>query len=285
MRLPVSLPDPRLSPNKRARPWGTRHSTVRCHERLWLRPGLASKIVPSMVAGLAEPFAPGDVISYIEMCQAEGCSLQRGMNFRLNPSYSVILMSTRPGAPYTDRIEDNGRVLIYEGHDVNKIIGGPDPKLVDQPESLPSGKSTQNGLFLAAAAAYKQGKRPAEPVKVYEKIKDGIWAFTGNFELIDAFRRRSENRYVFKFRLHLSNATLSGTRLQLTNTDNDRVVPSSVKIEVWKRDKGRCCVCGSDKDLHFDHVIPYSKGGSSRDSKNIQILCAKHNLAKSDEIQ
>jgi len=232
----------------------------------------------------ADPFAPGDVISYIEMCQAEGCSLQRGMNFRLNPTYSVILMSTRPGAPYSDRIDENGRVLIYEGHDINRTVGGPDPKTTDQAEFLPSGKPTQNGLFLAAALAYKKGER-AEPVKVYEKIKDGIWVFTGNFELIDGFREYSGHRYVFKFRLHFLNTDLSGARRLPKQADNDRVIPSLVKIEVWKRDKGRCCICGSANDLHFDHVIPYSKGGSSRDPKNIQILCAKHNLAKSDEIQ
>jgi hypothetical protein len=60
----------------------------------------------------------GDVISYMEMCQEESVNLQRGMNFRLKGGFSVILMSLRPGAPYADRIEDEGRVLIYEGHDI-----------------------------------------------------------------------------------------------------------------------------------------------------------------------
>lgn len=40
----------------------------------------------------------GDVISYIEMCTEEGVSLQRGMNFRLGGSMSVILMSVRAGS-------------------------------------------------------------------------------------------------------------------------------------------------------------------------------------------
>jgi hypothetical protein len=34
------------------------------------------------------------------------------------------------GAPYADRVEEDGRVLIYEGHDIGKE--GPDPKSVDQ---------------------------------------------------------------------------------------------------------------------------------------------------------
>jgi hypothetical protein len=62
---------------------------------------------------------PGDIISHSEMCVAEGgVMLQRGMNFRLKGGISVILMSLRKGAPYADRIEDDGQILIYEGHDV-----------------------------------------------------------------------------------------------------------------------------------------------------------------------
>ena len=94
---------------------------------------------------------PGDVISYIDMCGEEGVNLQRGMNFRLHGKYSVILMSLRPNAPYTDRIEENGRVLIYEGHDTPKRLNGPNPKIVDQPMTNPSGTLTQNGLFYQAA--------------------------------------------------------------------------------------------------------------------------------------
>ena len=60
----------------------------------------------------------GDVISYNEMCIEEGVNLQRGMNYKLGGKFSVILMSIRSGAPYADKIEEEGRVLIYEGHDV-----------------------------------------------------------------------------------------------------------------------------------------------------------------------
>jgi hypothetical protein len=73
------------------------------------------------------------------------------MNFRLRDGYSVILMSLRPGAPYEDRVADEGRVLIYEGHDVAKILNGPQPKEVDQPDRNPNGSLTQNGLFAEAA--------------------------------------------------------------------------------------------------------------------------------------
>jgi hypothetical protein len=73
----------------------------------------------------------------MEMCSAIGVNLQRGMNFRLRGTESVILMSLRPGAPYADQVEDEGRVLIYEGHDVSRTVSGPHPKQVDQPGAIP----------------------------------------------------------------------------------------------------------------------------------------------------
>jgi hypothetical protein len=84
-----------------------------------------------------EQHKAGDVISYMEMCSAIGVNLQRGMNFRLRVGRSIILMSLRPGAPYEDRLEDEGRVLIYEGHDVAKTANGSQPKKVDQPDRNP----------------------------------------------------------------------------------------------------------------------------------------------------
>jgi hypothetical protein len=45
------------------------------------------------------------------------------MNFRLRANISVILMSFGRGAPYADRIEDDGKTLIHEGHE----DGRPEP--------------------------------------------------------------------------------------------------------------------------------------------------------------
>ena len=191
-------------------------------------------------------------------------------------------MSIRLGAPYADRVEDGGRVLLYEGHDVPRTKNSPDPKSVDQPEFYPGGRRTQNGLFLNALREYKAGKAPVEHVKVFEKIRAGIWVYNGLFALTDAWSELSEGRKVFKFRLELLSDAPTVTKLSTTETD--RVIPSSIKLEVWKRDKGRCTICGSQTNLHFDHIIPYSQGGSSKDAKNIQILCARHNLAKHDRI-
>jgi hypothetical protein len=227
---------------------------------------------------------PGDVISYLEMCAGFGVNLQRGMNFRMTPRDSLILMSLRPGAPYADRIEEGGRVIIYEGHDIPLTNGGPDPKSVDQPEFLPSGRLTQNGLFADAVRRFKARRAEAEMVRVFEKIRAGIWVYNGSFRLVDVWQETSDHRQVFKFKLELG-AGPDPSLPTISWIDHDRVIPSAVKIEVWKRDKGRCVKCGSTENLHFDHIIPYSHGGSSKDAKNIQILCLNHNLQKSDNIE
>ena len=229
---------------------------------------------------------PGEVISYMEMCSAIGVNLQRGMNFRLKDGESIILMSLRPGAPYADRIEDEGRILIYEGHDVARTAKLPHPKKVDQPDRNPGGSLTQNGLFAVAAEKYKDGVAPAERVRVFEKIRAGIWVYNGLFKLIDCWTEQSGGRTVFKFKLQVAGIDeRDRPSVAPTAVEDDRIIPSWVKIEVWKRDKGRCVECDATSGLHFDHIIPYSKGGSSKNPANIQILCGRHNLAKHDKIE
>jgi len=127
------------------------------------------------------------IISYIEMCQREKTSLQAGMNFGLGGNHSVILMSLRPGAPYRDRLMDMGTTLIYEGHDQPLSELSPNPKLLDQPERRPSGSLTQNGRFHEAPQSTKAGKRKPERVRVYEKLRQGIWSYNGVFHLVDSW--------------------------------------------------------------------------------------------------
>ena len=225
----------------------------------------------------------GDVISYMEMCLEEGTQLQRGMNYRLlNRPYSVILMSTRPGAPYADRVEDNGKVLIYEGHDVPRTEGITDPKSLDQPLMTPNGSLTQNGRFMEAVKLYKSGNYSPEIVRVYEKLSSGIWVYNGLFQLLDGWQEADDRRKVCKFKLRLTDDVPHTAVVDLPHT---RMIPSAVKVEVWKRDKGQCVICGNKENLHFDHDIPFSKGGTSLSAANIRLLCAKHNLAKSDRIE
>jgi hypothetical protein len=228
-----------------------------------------------------------EIISYRQMCDAEKVqTLQRGMNYRLNPNYSVILMSQRRNAPYKDRILSDGLTIEYEGHDTPKISSRIDPKRLDQPRKTKSGRLTQNGLFASAVDDFKLGKRKPEIVRAYEKIFSGVWSEKGFFHLVNYKYMNELNRKVFHFFLEEKEMDINTDGLiENKFRQRTRVIPSDIKKIVWERDKGCCVLCGSSDELHFDHDLPYSKGGASITPRNVRILCARHNLQKSDKIE
>jgi hypothetical protein len=228
-----------------------------------------------------------DILSYREMCDAESIqTLQRGMNFRLKPTHSVILMSQRSNAPYRDKVYEDGITIEYEGHDVPKRSFEHNPKTDDQPDKLPNGKLTQNGLFIRAIAKYKNGGSAPELVKAYEKILPGVWSLKGYFDLVDYKTIYDGKRNVFRFILRLSDrADIANSAAEAASHEHTRIIPSDIKKDVWKRDKGRCVICGDTKNLHFDHDLPFSKGGTSISVNNVRLLCMKHNLQKSANIE
>jgi hypothetical protein len=221
-----------------------------------------------------------EIISYMEMCSREGLSLQRGMNFSTTGAPSIVLSSHRPGAPYDDVLEEDGTILIYEGHDEPKTKEIPYPKQVDQPSQTRLGKLTQNGLFHEAAQSYLRGESLPARVRVYEKIKAGIWSYNGLFSLVDSWTQTVAGRQVFKFKLQSIPDDGAPTPNELEFIEQRRIIPSHIKLFVWKRDGGACVECGSKQNLHFDHILPYSKGGTSDSAENIQLLCMKHNIGK-----
>ena len=227
-------------------------------------------------------FQIDDIISHAQLSIAEGQSLQRGMNYKVTPDYSVFLMSIRKNAPYKDEIDLNTNSIIYEGHDARKDHAK-NPKEEDQPYHTPKGNLTENGKFFVEAEAYKLGSRK-EPhiIKVYEKIRDGVWSYKGFFGLVDAKIKTDGKRKVFKF--YLKPVNFTSIRKKIEEIPFNRVIPTHVKLEVYKRDKGICVKCGSNINLHFDHDLPYSKGGTSLTAKNIRLLCMKCNLNKSSKI-
>jgi 5-methylcytosine-specific restriction endonuclease McrA len=94
------------------------------------------------------------------------------------------------------------------------------------------------------------------------------------------------HRKVFRFILEEFDFDSQSENLkENTLKARSRIIPSQIKKEVWARDSGKCVICGAKDELHFDHDLPYSKGGASITAENVRILCARHNLSKSDKIE
>jgi hypothetical protein len=60
-------------------------------------------------------------------------------------------------------------------------------------------------------------------------------------------------------------------------------IPASLVLKVFRRDKFRCVVCGSNENLQIDHIRPVIAGGT-HDKRNLQTLCKKCNLKKGAKI-
>lgn len=112
--------------------------------------------------------------------------------------------------------------------------------------------------------------------------------YAGLFHLVDAWLEESNGRRVCKFKLSLVEGALDmdlpDDEGRIQDLAHTRVIPTHVRLAVWARDRGQCVECAATENLHFDHIIPYSKGGSSLTAENVQLLCARHNLAKRDHI-
>ena len=121
-------------------------------------------------------------------------------------------------------------------------------------------------------------------MRVYEKLRQGIWSYNGVFHFLDSWQEDDGNRKVFKFKLVAVEGEEDLGRPPAPHPGRRRVIPTSVKLAVWRRDGSRCVICGATDELHFDHDLPHSKGGTSIREDNVQLMCARHNLQKGAKI-
>ncbi len=94
-------------------------------------------------------------------------------------------------------------------------------------------------------------------------------------KLIKRQRKRDLERQVLQEMM--DNGELYGEQLRRPS------IPRDVVDAVYRRDKGRCVYCGSTENLQLDHIIPFSRGGATT-IENLQLLCQRCNLEKSNKI-
>lgn len=69
-----------------------------------------------------------------------------------------------------------------------------------------------------------------------------------------------------------------------------RNIPLSLRLKVMDRDGYMCVKCHATRqtnptlEFHIDHIIPWSEGGKT-ELNNLQLLCSKCNLKKSNKIE
>jgi hypothetical protein len=132
----------------------------------------------------------------------------------------------------------------------------------------PSRKPSLNWLWLFRDVLYvtEREPMPSEVTEVILRIK------SLHFQRDEELRRLKEQV-----------ANFEAIERNLKGRSNRRTIPDDVKMLVWSRDGGVCVKCGASKDLHFDHIIPHSRGGGDQ-AENIQLLCRTCNLKKSDRL-
>jgi hypothetical protein len=154
------------------------------------------------------------------------------------------------------------------------------------------------------------GKRPFR--RIWQKVKDMVLARVAQFylfwqrerlraeerrraneqlraqkrQLAQEQRRANEQRWSEKRRQEQEEAIKSFLELMRGGEKRlerrSRGIPQPVKIAVVTRDGGKCRRCGSIQDLQYDRMVPNSRGGSSSDVNNIQLLCGKCSSLRSN---
>ncbi len=116
-----------------------------------------------------------------------------------------------------------------------------------------------------------------------------VWVFKGYVYEVKGFYSDDEIKLLIledfdKERRYFEKLKVKFGEVQESESVYERPrIPESVRIEVWRRDGGKCARCGSREKLEYDHIIPISKGGSNT-ARNIELLCEKHNRSKSNNV-
>jgi hypothetical protein len=137
-----------------------------------------------------------------------------------------------------------------------------------------------------------------EPMKMHKYIINYIyggqeyvdgyeWVFKGYVYDVKGFYTDSEARLLIledfdKERRYFEKLKAKFDETSIASNVFDRPrIPENVRVEVWRRDSGKCARCGSREKLEYDHIVPISRGGSNT-ARNIELLCEKCNRSKSN---
>ena len=141
--------------------------------------------------------------------------------------------------------------------------------------------------------AYIQMRAPQKGIVYYvenKNLKEGdiVLTIESDLKKIDEFEKKSIKDKLLekKRKQELEKAAmqeLMDEGVLFPEAGKRPPIRKEVVDAVWKRDGGKCVYCGSTENLQLDHIIPFSKGGATT-VENLQLLCQKCNLQKSNKI-
>ena len=69
-------------------------------------------------------------------------------------------------------------------------------------------------------------------------MRPGIWSYNGVFHLVDSWLEGAGDRKVYKFKLFAVTGEEDFDVPPANHPERRRVIPTPIKLEVWKRDGG-----------------------------------------------
>jgi hypothetical protein len=192
------------------------------------------------------------------MCQCANCEAERS-----------FILTNRPDSPQADQIrkEYASQTALFAKRRVERQA-----KLAEEAEKIYNHPSAVEARALfdgKKVAAFKQFPPPSE----CEKCGERLWNF------ISVSPNGKSAKYACGYCKKMAVVKANDIAARAANQGREPI-PKEIQREVWRRDNGKCVVCGNQENLEFDHIIAVTRGGATS-VRNLQLLCQTCNRKKS----
>lgn len=199
----------------------------------------------------------------------------------------MMVSSSDNGQKQIERIEKFDKAYRHSYYDVIVEIWKWHPYILSEERSY-----SLEEIYSNYVSCISQVNKEPMKLKKYdgrEYLNENEWVFKGYVYEVNGFYSDDEIKLLIledfdKERGYFEKLNAKFNQTASTNTTYERLrIPESVRVEVWRRDSGKCARCGSREKLEYDHIVPISKGGNNT-TRNIELLCEKCNRSKSNNV-